>query len=239
MGYVLQAGARLCKCLGQEFLPYLPYVMPPLMRSVVADTDVQVRRQRGRDCEQGSGRSGRHATPHVALRLWRPAACAWICLLLAAVRSLAQGLPFVHARPACCPQYVARRAAGRAWLPGVEDPAGGPSPPARLPLVYLTPPACAPVPAYCCPCQVRDEDKDDDDDPDMESIPIGGRFLTYRWDLSSSSRGKSGRVTAAWKPMPLTVRCMLMRGLQYGATRAVEGRPTPYARPGGRLTSIN
>jgi len=29
--YTLQAGARLCKCLGEEFLPYLEYVMPPLM----------------------------------------------------------------------------------------------------------------------------------------------------------------------------------------------------------------
>uniref|UniRef100_A0A7S0VCH6 TOG domain-containing protein n=1 Tax=Polytomella parva TaxID=51329 RepID=A0A7S0VCH6_9CHLO len=42
MGYVLQAGARLCKCLGQEFFPYLAIVMPPLLKSAMLDPDVQV-----------------------------------------------------------------------------------------------------------------------------------------------------------------------------------------------------
>ncbi|KAJ7971896.1 Importin-5 [Quillaja saponaria] len=31
--YMLQALARLCKCLGQDFLPYLTIVMPPLLQS--------------------------------------------------------------------------------------------------------------------------------------------------------------------------------------------------------------
>lgn len=44
-GYVLQAGARLCKCLGDEFLPYLPITMPYLIKSASAEPDVQVRDQ--------------------------------------------------------------------------------------------------------------------------------------------------------------------------------------------------
>nr|GEW73970.1 importin-5-like [Tanacetum cinerariifolium] len=31
--YMLQAWARLCKCLGQDFLPYMAVVMPPLLQS--------------------------------------------------------------------------------------------------------------------------------------------------------------------------------------------------------------
>lgn len=40
--YMLQAGARLCKCLGQEFIPYMPIVMPSLLRSARLDPDVKV-----------------------------------------------------------------------------------------------------------------------------------------------------------------------------------------------------
>ena len=40
--YMLQAGARLCKCLGEEFLPYLDVVMPPLLRSAQLKPDVNV-----------------------------------------------------------------------------------------------------------------------------------------------------------------------------------------------------
>ncbi|CAD7695704.1 unnamed protein product [Ostreobium quekettii] len=41
-GYLLQAGARLCKCMGQEFLPYLHIVMPPLLKAAQQDPDVKV-----------------------------------------------------------------------------------------------------------------------------------------------------------------------------------------------------
>jgi hypothetical protein len=41
---VPQAGARLCKCLGEEFLPYLPIVMPSLLKSAQIDPDIKVRR---------------------------------------------------------------------------------------------------------------------------------------------------------------------------------------------------
>lgn len=40
--YMLQAGARICKCLGQEFLPYLGIVMPSLLRSAAVEPDVKV-----------------------------------------------------------------------------------------------------------------------------------------------------------------------------------------------------
>ena len=41
--YMLQAGARLCKALGPEFLPYLGVVMPPLLASATLEPDVKVR----------------------------------------------------------------------------------------------------------------------------------------------------------------------------------------------------
>jgi hypothetical protein len=42
ISYMLQAWARLCKCLGHEFLPYLPKVMPPLLKSAALKADLQV-----------------------------------------------------------------------------------------------------------------------------------------------------------------------------------------------------
>ncbi|KAJ7541709.1 hypothetical protein O6H91_10G072300 [Diphasiastrum complanatum] len=42
IGYMLQAWARLCKCLGQEFLPYMGVVMPPLLRSAQLKPDVTI-----------------------------------------------------------------------------------------------------------------------------------------------------------------------------------------------------
>uniref|UniRef100_A0ACD5WAS2 Uncharacterized protein n=1 Tax=Avena sativa TaxID=4498 RepID=A0ACD5WAS2_AVESA len=40
--YMLQAWARLCKCLGQEFLPYMSVVMPPLLQSAQLKPDVSI-----------------------------------------------------------------------------------------------------------------------------------------------------------------------------------------------------
>eukprot|EP00850_Spirogloea_muscicola_P020012 SM000205S06219 [mRNA] locus=s205:248959:255137:+ [translate_table: standard] len=40
--YMLQAWARLCKCLGQEFLPYMHIVMPPLLHSAQLKPDVTI-----------------------------------------------------------------------------------------------------------------------------------------------------------------------------------------------------
>ena len=53
--YALQAGARLCKCLGQEFLPYLGTVMPPLLAAAQLKPDVHVT---DADYEGGEGGEG-------------------------------------------------------------------------------------------------------------------------------------------------------------------------------------
>jgi hypothetical protein len=41
--YLLQAWARICKCLGHDFLPYLAVVMPPLLKSARLETDVKIK----------------------------------------------------------------------------------------------------------------------------------------------------------------------------------------------------
>jgi hypothetical protein len=38
-----QAGARLCDCLGDEFIPFLPIVMPPLLKSAAMEAGIKVR----------------------------------------------------------------------------------------------------------------------------------------------------------------------------------------------------
>ncbi|XP_028790376.1 importin-5 [Neltuma alba] len=40
--YMLQAWARLCKCLGQDFLPCMSFVMPPLLQSAQLKPDVTI-----------------------------------------------------------------------------------------------------------------------------------------------------------------------------------------------------
>jgi hypothetical protein len=42
ISYMLQAWARLCKCLGQDFLPYMNVVMPPLLHSAKLKPDVTI-----------------------------------------------------------------------------------------------------------------------------------------------------------------------------------------------------
>lgn len=39
---MLQAWARLCKCLGQDFLPYMNVVMPSLLQSAQLKPDVTI-----------------------------------------------------------------------------------------------------------------------------------------------------------------------------------------------------
>ena len=39
---MLQAWARLCKCMGQDFLPYMSVVMPPLLQSAQLKPDVTI-----------------------------------------------------------------------------------------------------------------------------------------------------------------------------------------------------
>ncbi|RZC82848.1 hypothetical protein C5167_045640, partial [Papaver somniferum] len=42
ISYMLQAWARLCKCLRQDFLPYMSVVMPPLLQSAQLKPDVTI-----------------------------------------------------------------------------------------------------------------------------------------------------------------------------------------------------
>ena len=42
ISYMLQAWTRICKCLGRDFEPYLPYVMPPLLRSAAIQPEVTI-----------------------------------------------------------------------------------------------------------------------------------------------------------------------------------------------------
>lgn len=64
-GYMLQAGARLCKTLGEEFLPYLGAVMPSLLHSAQLKPDVEIADQGddGPDTDEDDAEvlQGRHA----------------------------------------------------------------------------------------------------------------------------------------------------------------------------------
>lgn len=42
VSFLLQSWARICRCLGQDFVPYLPAVMPPLLASAKIAPDVKV-----------------------------------------------------------------------------------------------------------------------------------------------------------------------------------------------------
>lgn len=42
LSFMLQASARICKCLGEAFVPYLQHVIPPLLRSAQADPGLDV-----------------------------------------------------------------------------------------------------------------------------------------------------------------------------------------------------
>ena len=42
ISFMLQACGRICKCLGEQFQPYLPYVIPPLLRSAQIDPELRV-----------------------------------------------------------------------------------------------------------------------------------------------------------------------------------------------------
>jgi len=42
INFMLQACGRICKCLGEHFQPYLPFVIPPLLRSAQVDPELHV-----------------------------------------------------------------------------------------------------------------------------------------------------------------------------------------------------
>ena len=42
ISFMLQACGRICKCLGEQFRPYLPFVIPPLLKSAQIDPELHV-----------------------------------------------------------------------------------------------------------------------------------------------------------------------------------------------------
>ena len=42
ISFMLQACGRICKCLGEQFQPYLPFVIPPLLKSAQIDPELHV-----------------------------------------------------------------------------------------------------------------------------------------------------------------------------------------------------
>lgn len=59
-----QAGARICKTLGQDFLPYLQLVMPPLLAAAQLKPDVIVRDEDDEDDEDDDGEVRRRPRGH-------------------------------------------------------------------------------------------------------------------------------------------------------------------------------
>lgn len=51
ISFLLQSWARICRCMGPDFVPYLGYVMPPLLQSASINPDINV-------VEEGEGQEG-------------------------------------------------------------------------------------------------------------------------------------------------------------------------------------
>jgi hypothetical protein len=68
-GYMLQAGARICKSLGEEFLPYLGIVMPPLLYSAQLKPDVRVTEADSDDDEDDNDEDVRSLLPAFSARM--------------------------------------------------------------------------------------------------------------------------------------------------------------------------
>lgn len=77
IGYMLQAGARLCKTLGEEFLPYLDTVMPPLLVTAQLKPDVDVADAGSGDDEEDDDDDGEVSQRVKGIRLlWL--FCKWV-----------------------------------------------------------------------------------------------------------------------------------------------------------------
>ena len=66
---MLQAGARICKSLGEEFLPYLGIVMPPLLYSAQLKPDVRVTEADSDDDEDDNDEDVRSLLPAFSARM--------------------------------------------------------------------------------------------------------------------------------------------------------------------------
>jgi len=42
VGFLLQSWARICRCLGEDFVPYLPHIMPPLLASAKISPNIKI-----------------------------------------------------------------------------------------------------------------------------------------------------------------------------------------------------
>lgn len=58
LSFMLQASARICKCLGEAFVPYLQHVIPPLLRSAQADPELAVTDADDDDLKAAGGGDG-------------------------------------------------------------------------------------------------------------------------------------------------------------------------------------
>ncbi|KAI7835878.1 hypothetical protein COHA_010225 [Chlorella ohadii] len=84
--YMLQAGARICKTLGQDFLPYMPLVMPPLLAAAQLKPDVVVSDNLdGEEEEDDDGETetfivgGKRVSLHTSVLDEKATACNMIC----------------------------------------------------------------------------------------------------------------------------------------------------------------
>ena len=76
-GYMLQAGARICKSLGEEFLPYLGIVMPPLLASAQLKPDVRITNAESDADDDDADDDDVRGSPVIACL-----PCSWACALL-------------------------------------------------------------------------------------------------------------------------------------------------------------
>ena len=71
VSFLLQACARICKCLGADFKPYLPFVIPPLLDSAQIDPELHVT-DADEDDGAGASETGAGAAVDALQQLRRP-----------------------------------------------------------------------------------------------------------------------------------------------------------------------
>jgi hypothetical protein len=42
LNFFFQAWGRICSVLGQDFVPYLPFVMPPILQTAAQEPDIKI-----------------------------------------------------------------------------------------------------------------------------------------------------------------------------------------------------
>ena len=81
--YMLQAGARICTALGQDFIPYLPVVMPPMLQAAGAKADFQVNEPDDVDDDDDDLETffvaGKRVSLHTSALEEKATACSMLC----------------------------------------------------------------------------------------------------------------------------------------------------------------